>query len=179
MVSRLKKMIPDQEQIVNNRWLAWLGPNLLHPRLWHFSRRGVALGAAVGVFFGFLIPIAQIPAAAAIAVLLRAYIPAAVGSTLVTNPVTFAPVYVFAHQLGCLLLGVEEGPPAPTDLTTGFPASEELSWWESTSQSIASLGKPLLVGLSTLAVTGSLSTYALIMLIWRIKTARAWSRRRL
>ncbi len=177
MVNWLKKMIPDREQIVNNRWLAWLGPSLLHPRLWHLSRRGVALGAAVGVFFGFLIPIAQIPAAAAIAVLLRAYIPAAVGSTLVTNPVTFAPVYVFAHQLGCLLLGVEDSsPPAP--LTNEIPAAENLNWWQSTTQSIESLGKPLIVGLSTLAVTGSLSTYVLIMLIWRIKTARAWSNRR-
>lgn len=175
----LKKWVPEREQIVNNRWLAWMGPRLLHPRLWHFSRRGVALGAALGVFFGFLVPIAQIPLAAGGAVLLRAYVPAAVGSTLVTNPVTFAPVYVFAHQLGCFLLGVENAEPPPTpDVIADLPGDDSLSWWESTSQSITALGKPLVVGLMTLAVVGSLSTYALIMLIWRVKTTRAWAKRR-
>lgn len=175
----LKKMIPDREQIIKNRWLSWLGPHLLHPRVWHFSRRGVALGAAVGVFFGFIVPIAQIPLAAAGAVLLRAYIPAAVGSTLVTNPVTFAPVYVFAHQLGCFLLGVEESePPVMPGVIPEMPETDELSWWESTIHSIGALGKPLITGLLTLAVVGSISTYALVMLIWRIKTTWAWRKRR-
>ena len=63
------------------------------------------MGVAVGVFFGLLLPVAQIPVSAAVAVLLRANLPMAVASTLVTNPVTFGPVYYGAYRLGKALLG--------------------------------------------------------------------------
>lgn len=86
---RTRRIQPTLEQVQGNRWLRWPGPSPLHPRLWRFSRRGVA---SPWVFFGLLIPVAQIPFAAGMAVLLRANLPAAMGSTLVTNPVTFAPV---------------------------------------------------------------------------------------
>lgn len=84
------------EQVGRNRWLRWLGPSLLHPRLWHMSRRGIAAGAGIGVFFAFLIPIAQIPLSVGTAVVLRANIPVAIASTLVNNPLTFPPVYYAA-----------------------------------------------------------------------------------
>nr|WP_249221378.1 DUF2062 domain-containing protein [Cupriavidus sp. KK10] len=54
------------------------------------SRRGLALE----FFFGLLIPLAQIPLSAAAAVALRANVPAAVASPLVTNPMTLGPIYL-------------------------------------------------------------------------------------
>ena len=81
---RLRGWIPTREQLLANRWLRWLSPWLGHPRLWLWSRRGVALGVALGVFFGLLIPLAQIPLSAAAAVVLRANLPAAAASTLVS-----------------------------------------------------------------------------------------------
>ena len=72
LYARLRKKMPTREQIQANRWLAWLAPWLGHPRLWHWSRRGVAMGVTLGVFFGLLIPIAQIPLSVGAAVLLRA-----------------------------------------------------------------------------------------------------------
>ena len=68
------------------------GALLGHPRLWHWSRCSVALGTALGVFFGLLIPLAQIPVTAAVTVALRANLPVAVASTLI-SPVTFAPIH--------------------------------------------------------------------------------------
>lgn len=97
--SLLKRMIPDKDQIVAHPWMQRLGPRLLDPRLWVFSRRGVAIGAALGVFFGFLIPVAQIPFTAAMAVVMRANIPAAAAGTLITNPLTFAPIMISAHTI--------------------------------------------------------------------------------
>ncbi|MCB2044038.1 MAG: DUF2062 domain-containing protein, partial [Rhodoferax sp.] len=58
---RLRALVPTRAQIHDNRWLRWLGPLLRRPRLWRWSRRGVALGVALGIFFGLLIPVAQIP----------------------------------------------------------------------------------------------------------------------
>jgi uncharacterized protein (DUF2062 family) len=178
MLRHLRRLLPSRERIQGNRWLAWLGPHLLHPRLWHFSRRGVAIGVALGVFFGLLIPIAQIPFAAGMAVLLRANVPAAVGSTLVTNPVTFAPVYLLAHRLGAVLLGETDTPMPDLDQPEPVEIDADAGWWPSVWKGILALGKPLLLGLSILAVAAGLLTYSLIMLFWRLRTTWQWKRRR-
>ena len=107
MKERLKAWLPTPQAIKDNRWLRWMGPALQHPRLWHFSRKGIAMGLALGIFFGLLIPVAQMPLAAGAAIVLRANLPMAVASTLVTNPVTFGPVYYGAYHLGKAILGHE------------------------------------------------------------------------
>jgi uncharacterized protein len=164
---RLRARIPTREQIAANRWLAWLGPWLHTPKLWHWSRRGVAMGVALGVFFGLLIPIAQIPLSVAAAIVLRANIPTAVASTLVTNPVTFGPIYYGAYRLGVWVTGSKE---TPKNIDLKNPqqavADEDASFW----QRITNLGKPLLVGLAISAVMMGLLTYGLISLIWRWRT---------
>ncbi len=171
----LRRYLPTRDNLHQNRWLKWLGPHLLHPRLWHFSRRGVALGVGLGVFFGLLIPIAQIPFAAGAAVLLRANVPVAVVSTLVTNPVTFAPIYYFAHQLGAALLGSD------AEAAAGVPAParvESSGGWREVWNSVAGVGAPLMLGLVILAVSLGLLTYWGILLFWRLRTIWNWKRRR-
>ncbi len=178
MHPRLKRYIPSRETISQNRWLRWLGPRLMHHRLWHFSRRGVAIGAALGVFFGLIIPLAQIPLSAAGAVLMRANLPIAVASTLVTNPVTFAPVYVFAHQLGVRLLD-DKTAVAPDMARLENPALQDnQAGWQNVRSKLLALGKPLLLGLAVLAVSASILTYTLIMLLWRLRIMRNWNRRK-
>lgn len=164
LLQRLKTRLPSREQIARNRWLGWLGPWLHSPKLWQWSRRGVAMGVALGVFFGLLIPIAQIPLSVAAAIVMRANIPTAVASTLVTNPVTFGPIYYGAYKLGVWVTGSKERP-KNLDLKHPQPvvAHEDISFW----QRIANLGKPLLVGLSLSAVMMGLLTYVLISLLWR------------
>lgn len=100
MIDRLRRHLPTPHDLAANRWLRWIGPRLHHPRLWHMSRRGIAAGMSIGVFFAFLIPVAQIPFSAAVAVAMRANVPTAVASTLVTKPVTFPPVYFAAWKVG-------------------------------------------------------------------------------
>lgn len=102
---RLRQLLPSAEALRANRWLRWLGPALHHPKLWHLSRRGLALGMALGFFFGLLLPLAQIPLSVAAAVAFRANVPAAVASTLVSNPVTFGPIYYAAWRMGSAILG--------------------------------------------------------------------------
>jgi len=166
MLKHLRSRIPTKEQITANRWLRWLTPWLGHPRLWHWSRRGVAIGVAVGVFFGLLIPVAQIPLAAVASVVLRANIPAAAASTLVTNPVTFAPVYYAAYHLGVWVTGANGSMhehvhnPPETDPDAGL--------W----QRIADLGMPLIVGLAISATVAGLLCYALISFGWYLYVKR-------
>jgi uncharacterized protein (DUF2062 family) len=150
---------------------------LSHPRLWRFSRRSVAVGVALGVFFGLLIPIAQIPLAAGAAVALRANVPSAVVGTLVTNPVTFAPIYVFAHRLGAALLGEQVAADSQAVISS-TPADTNVGWWSRLWSGVTAVGKPLLVGLALLAASAGVAAYLLIMVVWRIKTAVDWKRRR-
>jgi len=174
-VSRLKRWLPDAESIRSNRWLRWLGPALHHPRLWRLSRRGLALGMALGFFFGLLIPLAQIPLSAAAAVALRANVPAAVASTLVTNPLTFGPLYYAAWRLGSAILGESSPePPALEPILADEPADR--SGWRTAVGRILGVGKPLLLGLAILATAVGFATYFIVSLAWRLSVL--WKRRR-
>lgn len=62
------------------------------------------MGSAIGVFFAFITPIAQIPLSAAVAVALRANVPSAVVATFVNTPPTFGPVYNAAWYVGSKVL---------------------------------------------------------------------------
>lgn len=182
MLDRLKKLMPERERLQQNRWLRWLRPWLGHPRLWHLSRKGVALGMAIGVFFGLLIPVAQIPASAVASVLLRAHLPAAAASTLVTNPVTFAPVYYAAYELGRVIL--QESAATEEELARiverkaqDHVQAGELTLTQQIQQGwrrLGEIGKPLILGLSILAATLGLTVYFGVSAIWtlRVRLAR-------
>lgn len=180
-----RRWVPDPREVIHHPWLQWLGPRLTHPRLWHINRRGIAMAAAIGLFFGLLIPVLQIPLAAMAAVLLRANIPVAVCSTLITNPLTFAPIYFFAYQLGGLILGdpsLPAPPPEPpkstelSDLTKlDIPDPGLFAWLAGWWDSVFNAGRPLAVGLVTLAIVAGMSAYVLTSWTWRLRTA--WIRR--
>lgn len=182
MKNRFKAWLPAPETIRENRWLRWMGPVLHHPNLWRFSRKGVALGFALGIFFGLLIPVAQIPLSASVAVLLRANLPMAVASTLVTNPVTFGPVYYGAYRLGRRVLGESKVPDPvakaqlkqataepPPDQSVGERVQHSLRY-------LSTVGKPLVVGLLIVASVSGLAAYFLISILWVLKTQ--WTRAR-
>jgi uncharacterized protein (DUF2062 family) len=88
----LRRWLPDAQTVRSNRALSWLAPVLGQRWLWRVDSRGLALGIAAGVFFGLLIPLAQIPLAAAAAYVMRANLPAAVVGTLISNPFTYVPL---------------------------------------------------------------------------------------
>ena len=179
MFERLRRMLPAPDVLRRSRWLRWLGPALYDPRLWRMSRRGVALGMSLGVFFGLLVPIAQIPLAAGAAVVLRANVPTAIASTLVTNPITFGPVYFVAWRLGTFVLGEPDRPPPAADEPEAGPEARPgetalaRAW-----RHVTGVGKPLAVGLSILAVVIGLLTYAVVSGVWYLKVAWAWRARR-
>jgi uncharacterized protein (DUF2062 family) len=191
MLDRLRRWMPTKESVANNRWLRWMGPSLLHPRLWHLSRRGAALGAAIGVFFAFITPIAQIPLSAGFCMLLRANVPVAVVSTLVNTPPTFAPVYYGAWKVGSWMLGEStQDAGAPKILTeVGQPVSHVVPsvpstdpWWQRWQEKLAQAGKPLLLGALTFAVVFSALAYTLVSAGWhfrvRVKRRRRMATRR-
>jgi uncharacterized protein (DUF2062 family) len=178
MRDRFRRLLPTQESLRQSRWLRWLGPTLFHPRLWHMSRRGIALGMSLGVFFGLLVPIAQIPLSVVAATVLRANIPTAVASTLVTNPVTFGPVYYAAWKVGGWVLG--EPVEAAASLPQGGrpPGADERGWAATTLNYLTGVGRPLAVGLIIFAVLAGIGTYTIVSAGWYIRVRwMRWRRR--
>ncbi|MBW8457073.1 MAG: DUF2062 domain-containing protein [Thiobacillus sp.] len=176
MLKRFRRFLPDPQALREHRALRWMGPVLHDRRLWHVNRRGVALGLAIGVFFGLLMPVAQIFFAAVAALLLRANISAAVGSTLITNPITFAPVYYAAYHLGAWMLGHADVALAEVDLERVAARTETgLALW---MDRLHTVGPPLALGLLTLAVSLSVLIYFAVHWAWRLRIVRAWQRRK-
>lgn len=202
MLDRLRRLMPSHESVANNRWLKWLGPSVLHPRLFHLSRRGVAAGAAIGVFFAFITPIAQIPLSAAACVVLRANVPVAIVATLVNTPPTFGPVYYAAWKVGSWVLaeptdaahapevlartapsaGAAHSAARPATGTPAQPAAEPApdaaSWWERAVRTVQSIGKPLLVGTLIFSFGFSALAWVLCSTVWHWRV-RLKRRRRL
>ena len=140
------------------------------------GRRGVALGLALGFFFGLLFPLAQMPVSAAAAIALRANVPAAVAATLVTNPLTFAPIYYGAWRLGSAVLGEDGELPSMSDIEEAAAPPPELGWFETLCHRLAGEGKPLVVGLAILSTAVGVATYFLVSWVWALQVR--WSRKR-
>lgn len=173
---KLRDWLPTSESIRAHRWLQWCAPVLSHPRLWHLHRRAVALGVAIGLVTGLIPGPVQMLVAAIIAIPLRANIPAAVFTTLYTNPLTFVPLYILAYNIGGLVTGGSAPLVMPPDIgwnregfTLLFPA---LFTW------IVSMGDTLLVGLAIQCTVFAVAGYALTMTVWRVIVTVAWRKRR-
>ena len=165
----LRRLIPTREQLQAGRFTRWLAPFLGHTKLWHWSRRGVAAGVAVGIFFGLLVPIAQIPLSVGAAIVMRANVPAAVSSTLVSKPLTFAPIYYQAYRTGLLVTGDEVHHPERelARITARADADEARAGGvRGVVERVRALGKPLIIGLAIFAVAGGLLAYVLIWAGW-------------
>ncbi len=132
-----------------------MGSLLDRPSLWHVNRTSISKGLAIGVFFGFLLPLGQGIAAGAVAIGLRANLPAAVLATFVSNPLTTPAILMAAYHAG---LAVLREPAALPDLAA------DTGWLEK----IGAMGEPLLVGLVLLAGAGTALTYFGVQLAWRI-----------
>jgi len=170
------KYLPDADQIRSHRAIAWLGRWLQHPNLWHFNRDSVAGAVAIGLFSGLVPGPLQMITAALLAIPLKKNLPVAVLLTFYTNPFTIVPLYVLAYEYGKLLLGgdnaVASVKPFEADWSQGFAALRAMLEWA------VSLGKPLAIGLVSLALTLAALGYAAVQIGWRVYVIRAWRRRK-
>lgn len=164
----LKRFLPTHDSIKHSRFLRWLGPRIHDPSLWHINRRAVARGVAIGAFFGLMVPVAQIPAAAVMSLLLRANLWIAAVSTLISNPFTYAPIYYFAYRLGASLIGA----PLPRDPASLSPEVLSTTWLQQLAEWwtwITGIGQPLIVGMMVLAVCGATIGYWGVRIFWRFR----------
>jgi uncharacterized protein len=170
-----RKYLPSHESVRQNKYIAKFGRFLHHPNLWHLNRRSVAGGVAVGMFSGLVPGPLQMLTAALIAIPLKVNLPVALLSTLYTNPFTIVPLYFFAYWIGSLITGGNGPMTAPPE----FSWSESATWLSALSDWASALGKPLLVGLVTLALSLAGLGWLFVQVAWRAWIIISWRRRRL
>jgi uncharacterized protein (DUF2062 family) len=172
---KLQSWLPDADTLRHKKWLRWCSPVLGHPRLWHLNRRSVALGVSIGLVTGLIPGPVQMLLAALIAIPLRANIPAAIFTTLYTNPFTFVPLYILAYNIGRLATGDSAPLAMPRDIEWSWAGMHEyvpeLVRW------IGSMGDTLLIGLAIQLVAFAILGYIFTLVAWRCAVSWAWRRR--
>ncbi|MEQ6334028.1 DUF2062 domain-containing protein [Sphingobium sp. MK2] len=160
---------PDRDVLLKSRWLAPVASRLAPATIWQFNRRSIARGLALGLFVGFILPIGQIILAVLFAASIRANILIASAATLITNPLTFPPIYYAAYRTGTFLLDLVGGARAAQTIAAAQPTG---IW---TSLSATSLST--FVGLLVFATLSSLLAFAAVHLAWRVSLIWRWRRR--
>ncbi|MBB4631338.1 DUF2062 domain-containing protein [Sphingosinicella soli] len=156
----LKEKHPSREAMLGNRWMRPFANTIGNPVIWHFNRKSVARGVALGMFFGLSIPFAQAPAAALFAVPCRANLAVAAFVTFISNPLTTPFIAIGAYQIGAWLLNRQDG-----GLLANMTADH---WAEDLMVVVTNAPLPLAIGLFVIATLGAVIGYLGIHLIWRL-----------
>jgi len=162
---RLQKYMPKPERLREHPWLGWLGDSVFSPELWHLTRRSVAGGAAVGVFWCFIPIPGQMFIGILTALALRVNIPIAAAGAFISNPVTSAPMMVACWFTGSTLLG------KPFKL-------EHFEWsFEWMMNTFREFALPITLGAFVLGAICSVIAYFAVHVIWTQQVRRRWRAR--
>jgi uncharacterized protein (DUF2062 family) len=175
LIPWFSKHFPTSQGLKDSRFLKPFARYLDCHFLWQFNRRAVAGGATIGLFFGILFPFLQIFLAAFAAIVLRVNLPVAAFTTLVTNPLTFAPIYYLAYRLGAILTGAGiDGDIAPIAATSPDAVA---GWLPRLIDWIQAVGLPLALGLFVIATVAALVGYVTVNLVWSLRVRLHWRQR--
>lgn len=167
------KHSPSRQELLDSRWLRFLGPRIRASELWRFTRRSVPRGVAVGAFIGIflMIPGLQIIGAAFMSVPTRANIPIAAAMTFLSNPFTTPFFLGFALEIGSFF-GFK------TDLTSFIALSrsdgglrEWLAW------SLSDAAPAMALGLFLIGSACALVGFVVSLVVWRLWIGRKWRQR--
>jgi len=164
----LRANLPTRESMERSRILRPVAHRVLAPELWRFTRRSVPRGVALGMVTGILFPVAQVPLSALLALPVRANIPTAALTTLITNPLTTPPLWVAAYWIGSRLLHYEAA------AGNAVRASESWLHWL-----LSEAGPALALGLVTITIVFAVTGFAASALGWRWWVVRKWRARAL
>lgn len=167
LIQWLKAKVPTRDELLANRWTRPFAHRLGDPNIWHFNRRSVARGVALGMFCGILIPIGQSVVAALFAVSARANVAVAALVTFITNPFTTPLVYAASYKIGEWV--VQRAPSDPADY-----ANIPQDWTARAYDLVVYVP----VGLLIMATTGAVAGFALIHILWRMWVGQRWQSRK-
>ncbi len=149
--SRRKTKTPSYRFATMNR-------RLHDSNLWHFGRRPVAGGVGLGLFLSFIpIPIQMILAMPA-ALLMRVNLPVTFTAIWVSNPITFAPMFIFAFKVGSWITGYES-------VQTGIPFEAS---FDGITAILSDIWYPLVVGCFVCGISAGAVGNLAVRWLWRM-----------
>ncbi len=159
--------LPTREKLAESRFFRPFAHHLLRSDLWHFNRRSVPRGVALGLFVGVMIPLAHFVVAAFLAIFIRANIPAALAATFVGFPLFYIALVALAYRLGESLLHFDA-------LTTFQPLNGTMQATQTDHLLERITGAGLETALGLLVIASVLATvgYLATGLGWRLWIAR-------
>ena len=101
----LQRHLGKRDALTRSRVAGWLGTRLHDPELWHLGRRSVAGGVGLGFFLAFIPLPVQMLFGTLLAVLWRVNLPVTMAAIWLTNPLTMAPMFLFAYKVGTWIVG--------------------------------------------------------------------------
>ncbi|MDG2274104.1 MAG: DUF2062 domain-containing protein [Halioglobus sp.] len=162
----LQKIVPSLATIRKIKALKFLGNWIYASNLWHINRYSAAMAFFVGLFVAFMPIPGQTVVAAGLAVLLGCNLPLSVGLVFITNPVTIAPLFFMAYQIGALVI----------DVPIQNVEFELSIFW--LTNSLVAIWRPFLLGCLICGLFCGCLGYFIISLLWRWRVTRLWKERR-
>jgi uncharacterized protein (DUF2062 family) len=173
-IVRFKKLLLNLSRLRRGQLLRPLRHRLRDPELWSLEHHSVAKGAAIGVFFSILFPVAHILIAVIAAIALRANVIVAALTTFASNPLTLPFVYYSAYRTGAAMIRPQADDPHVEALESAQEAAEaaesalELQqWFPALLQWLSSVGLPTAIGVITIACVATVTVYALVFAVWK------------
>lgn len=155
--SKLHRWFPHLSNVRRHPHLnAILGRILEREALWHFNRRCVARGVAVGLFWAFVPVPFQMVFSGFTAFVANANLPAAVISVWVSNPATIPPLAYFCYTVGQAVLGTSSTP---------YDVAWSIEWL---SSFLVHNWPPLLLGCLIVGTTTAVLGYLFTRIAWNI-----------
>jgi uncharacterized protein (DUF2062 family) len=161
----IKRYIPDQNKLKEQKSLRLFGELLLSQNLWHLNKRSVSGAFSVGLFCAFIPIPFQMLLAAGLALLFRVNLPLSIALVWITNPLTMPPIFYACYLVGAWLMGI----PA-----TNFEFELSSEWF---SNGLANTWKPFLLGCGVMAIVGAILGNIAARLLWRLMVVRNWKKR--
>jgi uncharacterized protein len=167
MPRRFFKPLSRQRHYWSERWFMRPFKLLLsNSAYWSLNRRNVTRAFALGLLLAFAPIPGHMVLAALLAIALRLNVPTAIAATLLVNPFTMVPIYVFCYGIGRRLLDL---PPRPFNV--------EISWQWLTN-GLLPIWKPFLLGCFVTGTATAVVGYIVLGGLWHLQLVLSYHRRK-
>lgn len=162
----IKKYMPSEQALKENKYLRIFGEHILAPNLWHLNKRSVSGAFTVGLFCAFIPVPFQMLLAAGAALIGKVNLPIAAALVWVTNPLTMPPMFYFSYLVGTWILGTP---------VTDMEFSLTIDWLQN---ELAVVWQPFLLGCLICGIVAAVLGNVLVRLVWRYLVVQNWQKRK-
>lgn len=162
----IKKYLPENEKIAQNKSLRYLTKFFKDNRLWGLNRHSFASAVSIGLFVGMLPMPFQMLVAAVLAIIFHSNLPVSVGLVWVTNPLTMPVIFYANYKIGSWIMGIEYKK----------ASAEKFFHWLKIN--ISEIMPPLILGSIITGIVLAIVGNVLVRLLWRWSVSVRWQKRR-